>query len=40
MTHGGQIVMSHAVHDKIKDSDYLPALEAGMAEQRREIAAM
>ncbi|MGK6322702.1 M3 family metallopeptidase [Sphingomonas sp. DT-51] len=26
--------------DKIKDSDYLPALEAGMAEQRREIAAI
>ncbi|MBW6528208.1 M3 family metallopeptidase [Sphingomonas sp. RHCKR7] len=26
--------------DRIKDSDYLPALEAGMAEQRREIAAI
>ncbi|MBY9062955.1 M3 family metallopeptidase [Sphingomonas yunnanensis] len=26
--------------DKIKDSDYLPALEAGMAEQRREVAAI
>ena len=26
--------------DRIKDADYLPALEAGMAEQRREIAAI
>src|SRR5271154_3252581 len=26
--------------DKIKDSDYQPAIEAGMAEQRREIRAI